>query len=313
MQTKTKVGIAIASALIIGLSFIQTFSSDALQFLVTTSEDMLVSLGIITDLKLLANASHSVPVLGKVSTSSVTTLDKAFNYISLANALVVAQIILLNLSKSLIFKILGGLCIIGLFIKKTNTIAYKTLIITLLISPGLAIYINVLQYVTNEAQLNLGTTLKQELQDTQKEYHSKKEALQKQIDLKKAEQLKQAQSKGKKHIGLFKKLEDDIENTVSKTAVDVEQGVSEGVHILHFLGKKIDQMLINLIVTILIVFLVLPLLYFYIIKLALLRLFAFELNSHYLQTIASYLGRISNENIAKETLDTFNQSNTKKS
>lgn len=312
MDFKTKIGIALVSGLLIGLSFIHTFSTEALSFLLSTSEDMLISLGILTDLKLVADASHSVPVLGSASTSAVSTLDKAFNYISLANAMVVAQIILLNLSKSILFKLIGVICIAGLFIKKTSAHAYKALVMTLLICPGLAIYINVLKYVSVEAQLNLGTSLKNELKQTQEKYHSKKDTLNKTIELKKAQQLKEAKAKGKKHIGLLKRIEDDIDNTVSKTAVTLEQGVSESVDVIHFLSKKIDEMLINLIVTVLIVFLVLPLLYFYIIKLALLRLFAFELNNHNLQALATSLGQLSNKNVAKETIKTFDESNTKK-
>ncbi len=309
MNVKTKLIISGVSVILIGLSFLNSFSTDALNFLVSTSEDMLVSLGILTDLKLAANVSHSVPLVGHVSSSALTTLDKAFNYISLANALVVAQIILLNLSKSLLFKIIGLLCIVGLFITKTSKTAYKTLIMTLLICPGIAIYINVLQYVSTEAKLNLGTTLKTELKETQDKYHSKKDALQKKIDLKHTKELNAAKAKGKTHIGLIKRIEDGIENTVSKTAVTVEEGISEGVDLIHFLSKKINEILINLIVTILIVFLVLPLLYFYIIKLALLRLFAFEINNENLQSIAAYLGRISSENIGKETIKTFNKTN----
>ena len=310
MNTKTKLIISGISVILIALSFLHTFSTDALNFLVTTSEDMLASLGILTDLKLVADASHSVPLVGKVSTSAITTLDKAFNYISLANAMVVAQIILLNLSKSVLFKAIGLLCIGGLFIKRTSAMAYKVLVMTLLICPGIAIYINILKYVSTEAQLNLGTSLKKELKATHEKYNSKKDELQKKIDLKHAQELQEAKAKGKDHVGLLKRIEDGIENTVSKTAVTVEEGVSEGSDVVHFLGKKIDEMLINLIVTILIVFLVLPLLYFYIIKLALMRLFAFELNNQSLQSIATYLGQLSNENIAKETVESFDKSDT---
>ncbi len=312
MNTKTKIGVAVISGLLLVLSFINLFSTNGLNFLVSTSEEMLVSLGILTDLKLVADATHSLPVLGTASNTVMSTLDKAFNYISLANAMVVAQIILLNLSKSFVFKSIGILCIIGLFIKKTSAHAYKILVMILLICPGLAIYINVLKYVSTEAQLDLGTSLKNELQHTQEKYNSKKEALYKKIDLKHAKQLKIDQERGRTHIGLFKRIEDDIDNTVSKSAVTIEEGVSESKNIIHFLVKKIDKMLINLIVTVLIVFLVLPLLYFYIIKLALLRLFAFELNNHNLQSVATFLGKLSNENVAKESIESFNQSNTKK-
>jgi len=67
MQLKTKIGIALISIILIGLSFIQSFSDHALDFLVTTSEELLVSLGLLTDLKFIAHASDSIPILDKLS------------------------------------------------------------------------------------------------------------------------------------------------------------------------------------------------------------------------------------------------------
>lgn len=272
MNLKMKIGISLITVLLFGLSFIQIFSQHALAFLTTTSEDTLLSLGMITDLKSLTDASHAIPVLGKVSDSSISSLNKAFNYLSLANALIIAQIIILNLSQSLLFKTIGIFCITGLFFNKTNQLAYKCLILILMISPGIAIFTNVIEYVSNEAKLNLGTNLKDELKRSKDKFQLKRKNLNNSIGFKRAQQLKNAELKGKKHIGILKKIEDDIEDTASKTVLDIDQGLSEGGDIIQVIGKKIDELIINLMVTLIIVFFILPLLYYYIIKLTLSRL-----------------------------------------
>lgn len=293
MNTTRKIVIAILAITTVIVSLLNVFQTEALHFLMDTSEQLLGSLAIVSEIKWSTVLISKIPVLGDEEMSFQTVLDRILNYLSLANILVGIQIVLVNLSKSVLFKLLPLPFIIGIFIQKYSRLSLKILVLSLLLCPGLSIYVCGIKYMATEAHLDLGNNLKEELQKVHDKFVEKERVLNSHLEQEKQNQLAEAEKKGKKKIGLFKKAEDDIEKVVKKTDLKIKEGSSEIVTAVKFLAKKADELIINLIVNILVIFFLLPLLYFYGLNLILKHYFGFEFNRNQITQAKKLLDKVS--------------------
>ncbi|MEM7296782.1 MAG: hypothetical protein AAF391_00780 [Bacteroidota bacterium] len=293
METnRTTLIIALASALLVILSFFSFLNSGAQDFLVGSSEKLLESLTIVTELKIAAHTGSSshIPIVSGMAKGLGDSLDRVFNYLLLSNALITSQIIILNLSKSFLFKLIAFACIGGLFFKRFHSISYKALIICLMINPGLLLYVSALNYMSQEAKLDLGVSLQKELAATHEKYQAKEQERKQKRSERDQKQLEKAKEQGKDKIGLLDQIEDKVGDTISDTSNKIGEEFQYSLDVIKVGGKKLVQMVVNTMVTIIVVFLVLPIVYLYLINLALKRLFNIQLNKQVAENVANEIG-----------------------
>jgi len=253
----------------IALSFFGYFHDHALVFLASVDERTLMSLGLVAELKIAtasAGSSH-IPFLSGSFDGASSMLDKIFNYLALSNVLIALQIVVLNLSKSLILKILTGIAVVFIFVKKTSTQATKILLVLLTLSPGLAFYTLGIQYLAKEAQLDLGESLHGEL-------HAAKIKFQKKEEERRTRLAEHLQSGDKEDF--IKRTEESIGHALANVEAHVAEGFKATATVLQFAGKKTVELTLNLMVSIIMLFLVLPMVYFLLIGFLFQKLFDFE-------------------------------------
>lgn len=285
--------ISIAAIALISISFTNVFNKSALRFLLTTSEEMMSSLVVVTELEMLAySGSENIPVIGGTAKGLASELDKASDYLSVSTSLVTAQVILINLSNSVLIKIFSILMLIGIFVDKYKKRALKLLIVSLVISPGLAIYVNIVEYMVDESKLDLGLSLNKELTKTRQEFNKRKKAHDFSMSEKKTRQLAEAKKRGKTKIGFFKKLEDDIEDKAFNIGNKINEEYHLGGDCVKYFADKTMELLINLLVTIIVVFLLLPLLYFYMFNLLIKKFFNIQLDNKLMAEINSDVNKL---------------------
>ncbi len=276
--TKNKIWIIIISGVLITLACTNILVNPAIDFLSDINGDMMLSLGIAMELKSIVAGTDisKIPLIGGLSSQLQDIFTRTINYLTFANVVVGVQTILVNMSKSLLFKILPIIFLAGLFLKKYKQIALKFLIIILLINPGLSLYVNGIKYVSQSMELNLGSDLNKHLSSIKNKYEERHKKLKSKQEIKKEKQLERARKKGHKGIGIFRKAEDAVENTIEDVGVDIGQGVSEIFEVLKNGKKELMKLILNMISNLIVLFLILPLFYFYILSFLLKKFFHFS-------------------------------------
>ncbi|WP_438711275.1 hypothetical protein ACSTS3_22440 [Aquimarina muelleri] len=275
---KDKIWIFVLSLILAIVGFSNLLVSPAIDFLSDINSDMMLGLGIAMELKSIASGidSSGIPLVGGVATEISDIFTRAISYLTFANIVIAVQTILVNMGKSLFFKVLPFVFLIGVFLKNYNKIALKLLIIALLINPGLSMYVNGIHYVSDTMQLDLGSSLHEHLSSIKNKYQEKREKVETKQEDRKEKQLEKAKERGHKGIGIFRKVEDAVVNKVEDIGVDVEEGVSEAFEVLKEGKKEIMKLIINMISNLIVLFLILPLLYFYIMSFLLKKFFHFS-------------------------------------
>lgn len=272
--------ILIGAALVLSLvSFSNVLLNLALDFLSNISDKMLLSLGIAIELKSLAAsiADYKIPLIQSSSNEISEVFDKTIQYLTLSNILIAVQITLTAMGKTLFFKLVPLVFLAGMFFNKYRKMSSRLLIIALMVNPGLSIYVNGINLVSKSLQLNLGISLHNDLNAIKTKYDAKM------VDLKQSEadrrdkQLAKAKGKGKDDIGMLTKIEDGILDKSSEIVVRSEEGVKMLLRVLKDGKKQILQMTINLVSNLLVLFVLLPLLYFYIVSFVLKKYFHFSM------------------------------------
>ena len=251
--------------ILIIVAFSNLFHAHLNSYLTTTLEKITGSLAFVTEFKhvALAGSSSHIPLVSGGSQGLASTLDKATNYLALADGLVALQLILINLSKSLLIKLIMVVFFVGLFFERYKSFCLKALVLLLLLNPGLAIYTSTVRYVSAEAKLSDGNELHQHLIEIKEKYAQKEAAHKAKIAARNQRQLEKAQAKGKDKIGLIKRIEDKVADVVTDAADTIEEGIAELFAVLKSVGKQLIEMTINLLVTVIMQFLVLPFGFFY--------------------------------------------------
>ncbi|WP_160114816.1 hypothetical protein [Aquimarina sp. AU474] len=275
---KDKVWIIIISIILITLGCTNILVNPAINFLSDVNSDMMLSLGLAMELKSIVSGTDisKIPLIGGVTSELQDIFTRTINYLTFANIVIGVQTILVNMSKSLLIKIIPVFFLAGLFLKKYKQIALKLLIIILLINPGLSLYVNGIKYISQSMELNLGSNIHQHLSLIKNKYKEKREKIKSKQEIRKEEQLKKAKEKGHKGIGIFTKAEDAVKNTVEDIGVDIGQGVSETFDVLKNGKKELMKLILNMISNLVVLFLILPLFYFYILSFLLKKFFHFS-------------------------------------
>ncbi len=275
---KDKIWIIVITLVFVILAFSNILVTPAIDFLSGVNSDMMLSLGVAMELKSIATSidNSNIPLVGGLATELEDIFTRAINYLTFANIVIAVQTILVNLGKSLLFKLLPLLFLAGLFLKKYKQLALKLLIISILINPGLSLYVNGINYVSNTMELDLGSSLHEHLSTIKTKYEDKREKVISKQEARKKRQLEKAKKRGHQDISAFKKVEDAVVNKIEDVGVDVEEGFSETLEILKEGKKELMKLLINMVSNLIVLFLILPLLYFYLMSFLLKRFFHFS-------------------------------------
>ncbi len=279
LDQKTKIWIAAGTVLFLVVTFSNILVSPALDFLSAVSGRMLISLGLAMELKSMASSikSTNIPLIEGNAAELYDTFDKAVDYLALANIAIAVQTILVNLCKSWLFMLLPVVFLAGVFIKKYSQMAIRLLVIVLLINPGLPIYVVGMNYASQSLQVSLGSKLQARLSATKSKYEKKQKENKEKQEARKQRQLKKAKAKGHDDIGLIKKAEDAVIGTAEDIGTTVGEGFSDLLDTLKEGKKELMILIINLISSLIVLFVLLPLLYFYFVGFILKKFFHFSM------------------------------------
>ncbi|MEQ8909353.1 MAG: hypothetical protein RIC95_09180 [Vicingaceae bacterium] len=247
------------------LAFLPQLYQNSFSFLEQTSEKALLSLGLWAELNTAAYsaASLKIPLVSGSFQGTAALLTQGFQYLELANLLIGVQLVLLSLSQSVILKVLLLLFIGMQFFEKHRSFAIKMLLLFFLVNPGLPLYTQLVKYLSQEAELDLGGKLKAELTQTHADFLEKKKAQEKKLSQRKSKQLKQREEKGKDELSFVQKAEDKVISSTDKVEDDLSLAFKDAFQVLKGALSNLIQLAVNLVVHFLLLFIVLPFLYFF--------------------------------------------------
>ena len=271
-----KIIIVLVTAIFVIISFNNHFNSQAEETIKVATTTMSESSKFIFVLKkgISYFASSSIPLIEGYATVSITDLNKISNYLTVSQVLLKIQSLVLMVTNLKLFKIIPLIFCIGLFFKSIKTIAFKLIIVSLLVCPGLSIYTSGVHGLLKSINgIHLGVDLHQKLKETRNTFLQKEDALKTHQQQVKDHQLAKAKAKGKDRIGFFKRAEDAVVNTVENVAVKVKMDVKLVEEVLLINTERLFIDLIKLLSNIILLGIILPLLYFYGINVTIKQLF----------------------------------------
>lgn len=244
----------ISTLFLLVIVFMDPFSNSLTTYLKDQIESITLGLGLLVDLKTIAWAASSshLPVVAGMAASTLDTFATAIKYLSWSDMLVTSQLLILTLSKTIILKILLILSLLGSLVTRFRTVSLKILVIVLLINPGLPAYVSCIKYVAQEAKLDSGDELTQELKTAHVNFQNEDKR-----------QKAKTPNQGNAGENFLKGIEEKAVSDISKVTKKVEESVSTGYLDLKESSKKIKTKAINLFSTIIIQFILLPFLFFY--------------------------------------------------
>ncbi|MEM9022810.1 MAG: hypothetical protein AAGB22_03660 [Bacteroidota bacterium] len=252
------------SVLLIVVSFSGWLRQPAMDFLSRASEENLASLAVLTEIQIIATAvgSGKIPVLSGSMQGVANMLDKAHDYLVFSNMAVALQLILLHLSKSMVFKVLAIVALALTFVPFSARMATRALVLLLFLDPGLSLYVSGVHYASVKAQLNTGESLRKELTELHSEVSKHEPTAQDTATT-------AATNATPRKKGLFKRAEKAIAKDAKKVVEDVEKvgsAIARDVRLslkaIKDGSKKVIMLCINLLVHVVALFIVLPMLYF---------------------------------------------------
>ena len=288
------ISLVILGALIV-LSFTNLFYNPAMDFEEKAAKEIAESILILQEIESLSiPLAESIPFLKSWAGSYQHDFEKLLSYLNISYLLLLVQFTLLKLSHWWLFKVGLLLLFIGLFVPRTRDMSFKLLVLGLMISPGLSIYTQFMAVATDHLKLDTGNELKTYLNDTRDSIRSQKDAKLAKLDS--LENRQRAKHGGT--LNIFNKVEDEaIKLTINVTS-EIEKLGGEFLDILRFASNHSLSLAVTLLSNILIVFFVLPVLFWYLFSLWLKRLFGYskpydEINNR-LQNIESNFKNPSN-------------------
>ena len=254
--------LSVILTLLIILAISNLISDFSLSFLKETSGLALKNLGIVAGLKVI---SATLPLLKGFS----DIIGKILDFLLIVNGLILLQIALIKISKVIVLKILM-VCLFGLtFIKKARLIALRVLVVLLFINPGLSLYILTVKSVSKAAKLDsgeeitrrlesIGSLSGEELEDMSREGSDDRERV---VDTRQG-------------MDIFSKFGEYIKDKTTDTGSFISKQLDMAKSYLSQLLENLFKATINYFITVLVLFLVLPVVYFYILYLLMKRIFA---------------------------------------
>jgi len=228
---------------LIVLIFIKFFYKSAEAFLLETLSFSIKNLGISAGVKILCESFDFLK--GFVSLS-----DKIFNFLLITNALIVLQITLLKISNFIFLKILITIVFVLSYFKIIRKIMIRILILLLFINPGLPVYISLVKIMSNSVSLETGKNIESKFNDFKSSLQGKS------ID--KTEESKLQNDNANK--SLFEKAGELINSAKERITDSINLMVERAGKALN----AIFEVIISYFITILVLFIIMPFLYFYI-------------------------------------------------
>lgn len=278
--TITKIFIIIIVSGLTLLSFSNYFHNDAFSTINSANSKIAKSSKFVFELKkgISFFNSSKIPVIQGYAQVSLTDLNKISNYLTASRILLKLQLLILKITNIKLIKILPLLLCIGLFFKYLKLTALKLICLSLFLTPGLSVFTYVIHNVTETINnQKIGVELYQKLESTKNTFDAKQLELKKDEKLIQKKQLEKAKEKGKQKISVFKRIEDKVVTGLKETVLKIEEDTQLIKEVLLINTEKLFLHLIQLISTLLLLVVILPLLYFYGIKKIIQNLFQFNI------------------------------------
>lgn len=275
--TKENISFFVFGILIV-ISFFNPFYNSSVAFEDKASKEITESILILEEIETLTiPLAENVPFLKSWAHTYENDFDKLLSYLNFSDLLMLLQLGILKLSEWWLFKAVLIIAFIGLFVKESKLISKNVLIVALMITPGLGIYTQFMSGITNQMEIDLGTELKSHLQATKDSISSKKQVNKSALDS--LEAVQKEKHKGK--LSVFNKVEDEVISLSDKISDEINKLGKDLLDILRFAGNHGLELAVSLLGNIIIIFGILPVLFWYLISLALKRLFNY--NKPYLE------------------------------
>lgn len=253
-------------------SIFDIFYQRAINFEDQAAKEILLSKTALSELEnLTIPIVEDIPFLKSWGSSYQVNFDKILSYLNLSALLILIQMTLLKLSHWWVFKLILVISFAGLFFSQTKEFAKKVVIIGLLISPGISVYTTFLSGVTQELSLDMGKKLQSHFEAAQDSLNTKKLTQQDRLDSLKSIQ----RSKHNGKLDIFNKVEDDLIKGEEEVKDELDKIGKDLLIILRYASQHGLELAVSLLGNILVIFLILPLAYLYIIGIALKRLFGY--------------------------------------
>lgn len=235
------------------------------KYLLQSIEEATISLAFLLEIKMMLASSSHIPLIGGSISQAQETVQEVVKYLTWSDIIITGQLILLKLSKTIIFKIGLGLGLCGALLSSSRAISLKLVVILLLINPGLPAYLMITKHISKEVKLDNASGLHNQIEGIHKKYKEKEKERNEKEARRNQAQLEKAESKGKIKVGGLKKAEDRILDEGSDVAAKLEEGTAEGIAIIATGGKELLVKSINYLTTVAIQFLLLPFLFIYVV------------------------------------------------
>lgn len=258
---------------LIAISFTNLFQKSAIEFEEKAAKEIAESILILEEIESLSiPLAENIPFLKTWANTYEKDFDKLLSYLNISYLLLLVQFTLLKLSHWWLFKAALVLFFIGLFIPAYRGISFKLLVLGLIISPGLSIYTQFMSAASQQLKLDTGNELKTYLSNTRDSVMVKKTANLAKLDSLESKQ--RARHDGK--LNIFNKVEDEVIKLSIDVKSEVEKLGGEFLDILRYASNHSLGLAVALLSNILILFFVLPILFWYLFSLWLKRLFGYD-------------------------------------
>ncbi len=256
--------------ILIFASFQNIYFEDAFKFQSKAAKEIVVTTVVVAEIEtLVLPLTESIPVLKGWANSYQNDFDKLLNYLEAASLMIGLQLTLLALSKSMVLKWLAVILLLGLFLEKTKARVLPLLLLVLMINPGLSLYTKLMEATVVQSHFNLGGDLQKHLNATKDSIQGKHAIHQAKLDSLKARQM--AAHGGK--LTLVNKVEGAFIKDKNELTDDIDKIGRDIIDVLRFAGKHSIQLAINMIINIIIVFVLMPLLFWFVFAQIIKRLF----------------------------------------
>ena len=215
-------------------------------FLKETLNLSLSNLGLAAGIKILAGTVDFLEGIRDI-------VEKIFNYFLAINGLIFFQITLLKLSNMLFFRLLILSVCVLLFFKSIRKTVIKILVLMLFINPGLQFYVIGVKFISYQADLELGKSINAELRGI-----SKSIDMQTDTDDKNSTQPED---------GSKTSFIDRIKNFVGESINKTKKMLSSMLNDLTSAANRLLELVINYFISMMVLFLILPVIYFFVLYL----------------------------------------------
>ncbi|WP_422360454.1 hypothetical protein [Reichenbachiella sp.] len=204
--------------ILIGISVLGLFEKQALTFVSGVFEKNLRFIELTAEVKLVISGLSSIklPFIEGMTSDLDQGLGKVLEYLLITDIISFLQVMLLSISKSWMLKLIMVVLFLLSFVKSTKAICTKLLILSLSLSPGLAIYSLGVQQLAKQSSIDFGEKYLKKLETQVDGLKSDKLALMKQhqSDLTKIKN-------GQKGIHILQKFREDVSYDFKRVKNDI--------------------------------------------------------------------------------------------